>query len=423
MHPAAVARAAADAGLDGFVVCDHNAADNVPAVLRAARRVGCVAVPGMEITSEEEVHVVALLPDAGAAGVLHARVAAALPGFAVPALLGEQVIANEEAEVLGFNPSQLAGATTWSLERTVDEIHRAGGAAVAAHVDRERFGVFAQLGFLPSGLPVDALEISARLPYDRGRARFGLPAGLPVVTGSDAHSPTCVGQAVTFVQLDHISGTEVGMALRAEAGRAVLGGGRPMEDLALHVLDIAQNSLEAGATWIAIDISEDVAGDELVIRVFDNGHGMDAEAVSRATDPFYTTRTTRRVGLGLALLHHAAQAAGGSLEVRSAVGEGTEIVAKFRHGHVDRAPLGDLETTVLVLASSHPDVRAEFSHRRGTHEYSLATADIREALGGASVASPEGLALVREVVRRGEAGLVDNPGVGATAGSDRRTRT
>jgi hypothetical protein len=429
MHPAAVACAAAGAGLHGFVVCDHNAADNVPAVMRAARAAGCVAVPGMEITSEEEVHVVALLPDAAAAGVLHARVAAALPGTAAPAVFGDQVIANEAAEVLGFNTSQLAGATTWSLERTVREIHRSGGAAVPAHVDRERFGLFGQLGFLPTGLPVDALEVSARMPYDAARTRFGAPHRLPVVTGSDAHTPSAIGRAVTFLRLEAVTGAEVAMALRAEGGRAVLGGGRPMEDLALHVIDIAQNSVEAGATWIAIDVTEALEDDELVIRVYDNGRGMDPDAAARAADPFYTTRTTRRVGLGLALLHHAAEVTGGRLEVRSSIGEGTEVVATFRHGHVDRAPLGDLETMVLVIAASRPDLDLEFTHRRGAREYGFAAADLRRALDGASLTGPEGLALLRDVIRRGEADLAGGPDVAGPAGvtpasaGNRRTRT
>jgi hypothetical protein len=409
MHPAAVVRAAGDADLDGLVICDHNAADNVPAVLRAARAAGCAAVPGMEITSEEEVHVVALLPDASAARSLHERVAAALPSAPSRAGFGEQVIADEHADVLGFNPSLLAGATSWSLEHTVDEIHRAGGLAVAAHVDRERFGVIGQLGFVPAGLPLDAVEVSTRTPYDQGRVRFGQPLHLPVLTGSDAHTPSEVGRAVTFLHLDCPDAREVLLALGGEGGRTVLGGGRPMDDLALHLIDIAQNSLDAGATRIVIDITERPEADLLSIRVADNGRGMGAAAVSRASDPFFTTRTTRRVGLGLALLHHAAEAAGGRLEVRSAVGQGTEVVATFSHGHIDRAPLGDLETTVLVLAASSPDLQLEFTHRRGDREYSVSTADIRDVLGGSSIAGPDGLALLREVIRRGEAALRDSP--------------
>jgi hypothetical protein len=405
MHPAAIVREAVAQGIDGVAICDHNAADNVAAVARAACAAGCLAVPGMEITTEEEVHVVALLPDVASAGALHARVAAALPGLNASGTFGEQVIANEDAQVLGFNSSLLSGATSWSLERTVDEIHRVGGLAVAAHIDRERFGMIGQLGFVPPGLALDAVEVSSRTPYNLARVRFGDPLGLSVLTGSDAHALSALGQALTFLRLDGIDAREVAMAVRGEGGRAVLGGGRPMEDLALHLLDIAQNGIEAGATRIAIDVTEDSGADLLTIRIADNGRGMDEATIARAVDPFFTTRTTRRVGLGLPLLKHAAEAAGGGLTIRSAVGEGTEIAATFRLGHVDRAPLGDIETTVVVLAVSRPDVDLGFSHRRGEAGYQLSTAAIRRACDGAPAASPDVLTAIRGAVRAGEASL------------------
>ena len=415
MHPSAIVRAAADAGLDGILVCDHNAADNVAAVGRAARVSGCVAVPGMEITTEEEVHLVALLPDVAAAGVLHARVAAALPGRNAPAAFGEQVIANEAGEVLGFNASLLAGATSWTVGRAADEIHRAGGLAIAAHVDRERFGIVGQLGFVPPGLALDAIEVSATTAYDAGRRRYADPLGLPAVTGSDAHEPGAVGRALTYLHLDHAAAAEVRRAIRAEGGRAVLGGGRPMEDLALHILDIARNGAEAGATRVEILVDEDPATDTLRIVVTDNGRGMDADTAGRALDPFFTTRQTRVVGLGLPLLRQAAEAAGGGLRVASEPGAGTRVEAFFGLTHLDRAPLGDVETTVLVLMASHPDVDLDWTHRRGDREYSLAAADLRSALDGASLGSPAGLALLRSAVRHGEQTLA------ATAGN--RTRT
>ena len=415
MHPSAIVRAAADAGLDGILICDHNAADNVAAVGRAARVSGCVAVPGMEITTEEEVHLVALLPDVAAAGVLHARVAAALPGRNAPAAFGEQVIANEAGEVLGFNASLLAGATSWTVGRAADEIHRAGGLAIAAHVDRERFGIVGQLGFVPPGLALDAIEVSATTAYDAGRRRYADPLGLPAVTGSDAHEPGAVGRALTYLHLDHAEAAEVRRAIRAEGGRAVLGGGRPMEDLALHILDIARNGAEAGATRVEILVDEDPATDTLRIVVTDNGRGMDADTAGRALDPFFTTRQTRVVGLGLPLLRQAAEAAGGGLRVASEPGAGTRVEAVFGLTHLDRAPLGDVETTVLVLMASHPDVDLDWTHRRGDREYSLAAADLRSALDGASLGSPAGLALLRSAVRHGEQTLA------ATAGN--RTRT
>jgi NADH:ubiquinone oxidoreductase subunit E len=378
MHPSAIARAAVEAGLDGVVICDHNAADNVAAVGRAARAAGCVAVPGLEITTEEEVHLVALLGDEAAAGVLHARVAAALPGRNAPAAFGEQVIANEDAEVLGFSPSLLSGATSWSVDRAVDEIHRAGGLAIAAHADRERFGIVGQLGFVPPGLALDALEVSCATAYDAGRRRL------------DPHPPAAIGRGLTYLHLDHAAAAEVHRAIRSEGGREVLGGGRPMEDLALHVLDIARNGAEAGATRIDITVEEDPAAGTLRIVVTDNGRGMDPATAARALDPFYTSRHTRIVGLGLPLLRQAAEAAGGGLTLASVPGEGTRVEAVFGLHHLDRAPLGDLETTVLVLMASHPDLDLDWTHRRGGREYSLATADVRAALDGVPLAAARG---------------------------------
>ena len=183
-----------------------------------------------------------------------------------------------------------------------------------------------------------------------------------------------------------------------------------MEDLALHILDIARNSAEAGATRIEIRVEEDAASDALRIIVADNGRGMDAETAGRATDPFFTTRRTRVVGLGLSLLRQAAETAGGGLTVVSQPGTGTRVEAVFGLSHLDRAPLGDVETTVLVLMASHPDVDLDWTHRRGPREYSLATADLRSALDGASLASPAGLALLRSAVRHGEQSLADTAG-------------
>lgn len=419
MHPTAVVRAAADAGLDGIVVCDHNAADNVAAVGRAARAAGCVAVPGMEITTEEEVHLVALLPDEAAAGALHARVAAALPGRNAPAVFGEQVIANEDGEVLGFNASLLAGATSWTVGRAAEEIHRVGGLAIAAHADRERFGIVGQLGFVPAGLALDAIEVSAATPYDAGRRRYAEPLGLPAVAGSDAHDPAAIGRALTYLHLDHAAASEVHRAILADGGREVLGGGRPMEDLALHILDIARNGAEAGATRIDIRVDEDPAADTIRIVVADNGRGMDPATAARALDPFFTTRATRIVGLGLPLLRQAAEAAGGGLTVASSPGAGTRVEAVFGLRHLDRAPLGDLETTVLVLMASHPDIDLAWTHRRGGRDYSLATSDVRAALDGAPLASPAGLALLRTAVRRGERALSDT--ADSPAGTEDRT--
>ena len=190
-----------------------------------------------------------------------------------------------------------------------------------------------------------------------------------------------------------------------------------MEDLALHILDIARNGAEAGATRVEIRVDEDPETDTLRITVTDNGRGMDAATAARAVDPFFTTRQTRVVGLGLPLLRQAAEAAGGGLRVVSEPGAGTRVEAVFGLSHLDRAPLGDVETTVLVLMASHPDIDLDWTHRRGDREYGLAAADLRAALDGASLASPAGVALLRSAVRHGEESLA------APAGSRTRMET
>ena len=193
-----------------------------------------------------------------------------------------------------------------------------------------------------------------------------------------------------------------------------------MEDLALHVLDIAQNAAEAGATRIDVRVDEDPAADRLRSSSRDNGRGMDAATAARRADPFFTTRETRIVGLGLALLRQAAEAAGGGLTVASQPGRGHAVTAAFDLGHLDRAPLGDLETTVLVLLASHPDLDLEWTHRRGGRDYSLATSDLRAALDGAPLASPEGSRCCATAVRQRRAGA-GRPRRQPRAGTEDRT--
>jgi hypothetical protein len=176
-----------------------------------------------------------------------------------------------------------------------------------------------------------------------------------------------------------------------------------MEDLALHILDITQNSLEAGAGAIEIEISEDLKEDQMLIKVRDNGRGMDSEMLAKATDPFFTTRTTRRVGMGLPLLAAASKAAGGVLTIDSRPGEGTTIVAKLRHGHIDRAPLGDIEATLMALLAGQPDKDIFYRHRIDDRVFELDSRDFRAA--DIDLSSPIGIAILREAIRKGESGL------------------
>jgi signal transduction histidine kinase len=403
MHPAGLVDAAIRAGLDALAVCDHNSAENVAAVERAGLAAGMAVIPGMEITSEEETHILALLPSIEAALELQSQVYRSLPGRNDERAFGPQVIANEHAEVLGFNDHLLSGATTLDVDRVVDAIHSARGLAIASHVDRERFGIIGQLGMIPSGLELDALEISCQTSLSEARGAFAPRDEFPLLCSSDAHEPKDVGKAVTFLLLAEPTLDELRRAFAGKDGRAILGGGRPMEDLALHILDIAQNSIEAGATAIEIELLENPSTDQLILEVRDNGRGMEPEMLAKATDPFYTTRTTRRVGMGLALLSEAARAAGGRVEIDSKPGIGSRVRAVFQYHHIDRAPVGDIETTLMVLLAGHPDLDIRFKHCVGSEAFEMDAFLLRSS--GTDPASPDGLATLRKAIRQGEADL------------------
>jgi histidinol phosphatase-like PHP family hydrolase len=405
MHPSAVVDAAIRAGLDSIAVCDHNSAENAAAVQRAGEKVGLAVIPGMEITSAEEVHILGLMPDLAAAMELQSKVYRSLPGRNDQNLFGMQVLSNEEAEVLGFNEHLLSGATTLNLDSVVAAIHDVDGLAVASHVDRERFGIIGQLGFIPPGLPLDAIEISRRTPLPLARMSFAPNGEYPILCASDAHGPEDIAGGATYVLMREATLAELRRAFTGEGGRAILGGGRPMEDLSLHILDIAQNSLEAGASLIEIEVSENLREDLLSILIRDNGRGMDSETLAKVTDPFFTTRTTRRVGMGLPLLSAATKAAGGTLAIDAKPELGTTIRATFQHSHLDRAPLGDMETTLMVLLTGQPDKAICFRHRVGDRIFEMDSRDFRAA--EIDLTSPIGIAILREAIRRGEAGLYD----------------
>ena len=152
-----------------------------------------------------------------------------------------------------------------------------------------------------------------------------------------------------------------------------------MRELSLNVMDIAQNSLVAGASLITIIVCEDDAS--LTITIEDNGKGMDAETLERVQSPFYTTRTTRSVGLGIPLYKMACEMTGGSLELSSELGVGTKLKALFFKKHIDMVPLGDISQTVQLLVTCNPDVDFVYTRTLCNCSYTMDTREMREILG------------------------------------------
>lgn len=180
-----------------------------------------------------------------------------------------------------------------------------------------------------------------------------------------------------------------------------------MRELALHILDLLQNTVEAGASRVTLRVEEDVTADRLRISVADNGRGMDAETARRAADPFFTTRTTRHVGLGLPLLAAAAERAGGALAIQSQPGAGTVVDACFRFSHPDRQPLGDLASTLLAFLSGRDAPDLEYNHCRRdaegrTESFQFASAEIRQILGSLLMTHPIVQRWLAEFLAEGE---------------------
>ena len=174
-----------------------------------------------------------------------------------------------------------------------------------------------------------------------------------------------------------------------------------MEDLSLHILDIAENSVAANADKIEIRISEDNGKDLLSIEIIDNGVGMDKKTLEKALDPFYTSKTVRRFGFGLSLLSEAAKAANGHLSMQSKKGEGTRIKADFLRSHIDRQPLGDIGQTIITLIIGNPEIDFIFEHKRNGHTYCLDTRKIKAQLNELPINSLTGIKILRENLKKG----------------------
>ncbi len=162
-----------------------------------------------------------------------------------------------------------------------------------------------------------------------------------------------------------------------------------MRELSLNVMDVAQNSVRAQASLVRITVTESDREDNLTISISDNGCGMTDEQVQQVIDPFFTTRTTRKVGLGVPLFKLSAEQTGGSFSIESKVGEGTTTTASYVKSSVDMTPLGDINSTVKILIQCNPDIDFIFTHSTDLDGFTLDTRELREVLEGVSLDTPD----------------------------------
>lgn len=178
-----------------------------------------------------------------------------------------------------------------------------------------------------------------------------------------------------------------------------------MQELSLNILDIAQNSVRAGATLTCITVAENTETDRMTIIIEDNGCGMTSEQIRHVIDPFFTTRTTRKVGLGVPFFKMAAELTGGGLNIDSKVGVGTVVTAKFGLSNIDRMPLGDMSATFCSLVQCNPNLDFCYVHRVNAKEMTADTRQFREVLQGVPLDTPEVIGFIGEYIKENTAEL------------------
>ncbi len=232
MTPSSIVKTAREKNLDIIAVTDHNSAENTAAARRAAGGTALTVLAGMEITSSEEAHILAVFDDMEGVMKLQDKVyESLLPAEDIrpsspfdtggPGGFGEQVVVNEKDEVMGFSNRLLIGATALPADSIVNTIHSLGGLAVASHVDREAFSIISQLGFIPGELKFDALEISARADRKNAEHLFENYRSFAWISSSDAHYIKDIGRAATVFLIKEPTAAEMALAMKGVNGRSV----------------------------------------------------------------------------------------------------------------------------------------------------------------------------------------------------------
>lgn len=162
-----------------------------------------------------------------------------------------------------------------------------------------------------------------------------------------------------------------------------------MREISLHILDLVQNAIEAGATAVKLEIIEDLIKDSMIIRVSDNGRGMNKKMRQLVIDPFITTRTTRRIGLGLPLMDMSTKRCGGYLNIESTPGQGTVIEAMYQHSHFDRPPMGNLVETIKSILVANPVLQFYYNHTVDNKSLAVSSHEIADILDGIPLTQPD----------------------------------
>ncbi|HEX3032646.1 MAG TPA: ATP-binding protein [Bacillota bacterium] len=400
MTPPKIVHAARAKRLSCIGVTDHNSAANAGAVVAAAADSGILVVPGLEVQTREEVHLICLFETVAEAEDMQEHIKYHSPPLKNNTKhFGSQLILDSKGQLVGEEDRLLITSTFLTVDQVVSEVQKRGGICIPAHVDRPSYSLLASLGFIPADLNIHCVEVSRHSSPEEARYLFPALKNMTIIGSSDAHMLKDIGIQHSFIS---IKGPpcfrELKLALEGGAGRKVLPG---MKEISLHLIDIVQNSIEAGANQVTLVINEDYNRDLLTLEIVDNGRGMTKDIIDKVTDPFFTTRTSRRIGLGLPLLKVAAERCEGKMLIESTPGKGTRVYVEFKHSHIDRAPLGNMVDTIVNTVVGYPDLNLDYRHQVNGEQVVFDSAELRRELVDVPLNNPAVINWIRSY-------LIDN---------------
>jgi len=222
MTPGAIVSSAVRAGLDIIAITDHNSSENVESVMRVAQGTDLTVIGGIEITTREEIHILALFEDLNRLKKAGDTITSHMPSIRYePSKFGEQIVVNEHNEIIRFNDRLLIVATNMELKETINLIHKHKGTAIASHIDKESFSIISQIGFIPESLELDALEISPKIDIHYAKEEYKQYQNYPWIISSDAHFLDEIGRGRTIFYLEAPTLGEIHMAFKKINGRGV----------------------------------------------------------------------------------------------------------------------------------------------------------------------------------------------------------
>jgi predicted metal-dependent phosphoesterase TrpH len=222
MSPRRIVRRSAEVGLDLIAICDHNTIENAGVAISEGEKQGVRVLPGMEVCSKEEVHILALFEELEPARKMQSYVYSNLPGENKPEVFGCQVVANENDEVMAENPRLLIGATRLGLHEIVGKTHELGGLSLCCHVDRPAYGIINQLGFIPADLALDGVEVSRHVKLADAHKTVAGIEKFTCITTSDAHFLEDIGKVWTVFHMARPTISEIHKSLLQQEGRRIL---------------------------------------------------------------------------------------------------------------------------------------------------------------------------------------------------------